>query len=94
MMRRFSKPDYEEDPESFPADTYSCTHWPGIAMRVLGWDIIEDTYDHVERTGRVTVRMVGDDKHWYVDRDTLAPIPEEEYCHDCGQIGCTSNTEG
>lgn len=87
--------DYEEDPETFPADTYECELWPGVAIRVLGWDIVPgDYYDTYERTGLVAVRMVGDDKHWYVEADTLKPIQENKYCHTCGQIGCTDNTEG
>lgn len=89
MVRR--KPDYEEDPDAFPAETYECSHWPGVAIRVLGWDIVEDGYDHFERTGNVTVRMVGDDKHWYVEPASLTVLPEDEYCAECGQIGCTAS---
>jgi hypothetical protein len=43
--------------------------------------------DH-ERTGRVIVVMIGDDAHHAVDADDLAPLSREDYCGECGQVGC------
>lgn len=37
----------------------------------------------------VRVRMVGDDKVYEVDKDDCTEISEEDYCHECGQLGCT-----
>jgi len=42
--------------------------------------------------GMVEVVMVGDDRVHVVDPDELEKIEDHEYCHDCGQIGCHSNT--
>lgn len=33
--------------------------------------------------------MVGDDRKHTVDVDDLVPLADEDYCHVCGQIGCT-----
>jgi hypothetical protein len=41
-----------------------------------------------ESCGRVIVVMVGDDRKHEVDIDDLAPLKSDEYCQDCGQIGC------
>ena len=42
-----------------------------------------------ERTGRVVVVMIGDDKEHLVDPEDISPLDEDAYCHECGQIGCT-----
>ena len=41
-----------------------------------------------ERTERVIVVMVGDDAWHAVDADALRLIEEEDYCPECGQVGC------
>lgn len=35
--------------------------------------------------------MVGDDREHIVDVDDLTPISEADYCHECGQVGCTAD---
>lgn len=41
------------------------------------------------RTGdSVIAVMVGDDRRHIVDKSDLTEIDEEDYCSDCGQIGC------
>ena len=35
--------------------------------------------------------MVGDDHRWAIDKDDLILIADEDYCHECGQIGCCAN---
>jgi hypothetical protein len=35
--------------------------------------------------------MVGDDTEHIIDIDDLTPIADEDYCHECGQIGCTAD---
>lgn len=85
--------DYVEDLAAFPHEAYRVKEtWArGVAFRVLGWEIAprfedSETYD---QTGKVTIRMIGDDRHWYVDFDDLDPLKEDAYCWSCGQIGCT-----
>ena len=34
--------------------------------------------------------MVGDDEVWSFYTDDLTMISDEEYCRECGQIGCTA----
>jgi len=68
--------------------------WSGVAFRILGPEMteVEDElgYPDLEPSqDRVRVRMVGDDKVHIVDKDDCTEIPEEDYCHECGQIGCT-----
>lgn len=64
----------------------------GVAWNVMGWQTepTEDTWwDGIEeRTGRLVVVMVGDDRHFLADPDDLEPLAREEYCGGCGQIGC------
>lgn len=33
--------------------------------------------------------MVGDDREHIVDPEDLTKIEEADFCHECGQIGCT-----
>lgn len=50
-----------------------------------------DTTDYEpepERTGNLVCVMVGDDRHWSFDPDDVAPLDDDDYCHECGQIGC------
>ncbi len=37
--------------------------------------------------------MVGDDHKWTVDKDDLTLIADEDYCGECGQIGCCANVK-
>ena len=65
--------------------------FPGVAFRVVGhaekWnekyqttDIDPDWVDAV---------MVGDDHKHRIEASELTVIGEDEYCHQCGQTGCT-----
>ena len=42
-------------------------------------------------TGRVVMIMVGDDHKFTVDESDCTEISEDDYCHECGQIGCTAD---
>lgn len=44
-----------------------------------------EQYD--DRT-RVVAHMIGDDRDFTFDVDDLEPIAREDYCGECGQIGC------
>jgi hypothetical protein len=87
--------NYEPDNESFPADYYTVKGWQGIAYVVLGWETEPDEDTHWSgyetRTGSVIAVMVGDDYHRRIDPDDLTPLESDEFCHDCGQIGCCHN---
>jgi hypothetical protein len=37
---------------------------------------------------RVIAVMVGDDRRHTFDADELVPISDNEFCSECGQIGC------
>lgn len=65
----------------------------GIAYYLLGYVTTRDEdyewtgYEIEDRT-KVRAVMVGDDHVWEVDVDDLTPIGDNEYCPECGQIGC------
>ena len=84
--------NYEEDGASFDADAYVAKGWRGIAWHVLGWETEpdEDTEwsGYERRTGNVVAVMVGDDRRFTFEPDDLTPIDREEYCGECGQVGC------
>jgi hypothetical protein len=40
------------------------------------------------RTGKVTARMVGDDRNFSFDPEDLTPLDRADYCGVCGQVGC------
>lgn len=70
--------------------------WKGVAFNVLGPEMIEvdclnshTDYELLPHAHNVRVVMVGDDKVHIVDKDDCTEIPEEGFCHECGQIGCT-----
>lgn len=65
------------------------THQREVWSEEFGVEI-EETED----TERAIVVMVGDDRRHTVYMDDLSPLPREDYCADCGQIGCGHNTEG
>lgn len=74
---------------------YTVKGWRGVAFWVDGWvtEPDEDTEwsGYENRTGQLAVVMVGDDRRQIVDPDDLEELSEREYCHSCGQIGCTHN---
>jgi len=99
-MRRL--PTYEIDEEAFPAEAYAMKgRNSGIAYRVYGWetepapDTDEETGEEywdgetMQRTGRIVVVMVGDDRKHIVDPDDVIPLNDLDYCASCGQVGCT-----
>jgi len=65
------------------------------------WDEVGDPDDEasyylnepeeVENRGMVEAVMVGDDHVWKVDVDDLVLLDEDDYCHECGQVGCTAD---
>jgi hypothetical protein len=69
--------------------------WTTIYIDEDGEEQEEDTgegewEEQNESCGRVIVRMVGDDGEHEVDVEDLTPLADNDYCHDCGQTGCTA----
>lgn len=44
-----------------------------------------------ENRSNVRAVMVGDDCAFTIDVDDLTLIDEDDYCHECGQIGCKAD---
>lgn len=32
--------------------------------------------------------MVGDDRVFNFETSEITPVPDDDFCHECGQIGC------
>lgn len=66
--------------------------WKGIAFYVVGPETApdEDTEwsGYKTPTGKVIVVMVGDDRKHAVDPEDCTPIASEDFCGECGQMGC------
>ena len=84
--------NYECDNEAFPADAYRVSGYKGIAWSVLGWETEPDENTEwtgqKNRTGQVVCMMIGDDRHFAFDPDKISPLGGDEFCRECGQIGC------
>jgi len=44
--------------------------------------------EQYDDTTRVVAHMIGDDRDFTFDVDDMEPIAREDYCGQCGQIGC------
>lgn len=72
---------------------YTVAGYRGVAFYLLGYRQIET--EETEWSGQVeedrdfvVAVMVGDDAKHIVDVEDLTVISEDDYCHECGQIGC------
>ena len=68
----------------------------GIAWYVLGYEMVRDEdyeWSGIEyaNTDRVRAIMVGDDREFTFETTELVPLDDEDYCHVCGQVGCTAD---
>lgn len=72
-------PEPIEDDPQFPS---------GTNVRVEGYGGVAWWVRHV-LDGQVVCRMVGDDRNFSFDPSELSQLAREEYCGECGQIGCT-----
>ena len=50
-----------------------------------------DDGEWTDDTSTLLAVMVGDDHEYRVSPDDITPIEEGDYCHECGQIGCTAD---
>lgn len=57
-------------------------------------DFVETSREEIVDKTRAIVTMVGDDKEWVVDTDELEPLSDEDFCGECGQIGCQHGNGG
>jgi hypothetical protein len=79
---------------------YTVDGWgQGIAFCLLGYVMRRDedyVWTGIEDEDRDWVRavMVGDDRVFEVEVCELTAIGDEDYCHECGQIGCTADGRG
>ena len=70
---------------------YTHEDLPGVALRLVGLVAFDDpeheeTCDHPER---VRIVMGGDDREHVVYEHELRVLDDNDYCTQCGQIGCT-----
>lgn len=79
------------NPDPWP-DAVQIKGHSGIAWHVLGWETEPDEDTHwtgyENRTGNLVCMMVGDDRHWSFEPDDILELAREDYCGECGQIGC------
>lgn len=75
---------------------YRVEGYGGVAWHAYSYESVLD--ENYEWTGivnynkeRVNCYMIGDDRTFTFDISDLTVIPEDEFCHECGQIGCTAN---
>jgi hypothetical protein len=83
---------YEED-DALPQGAVKVLGFSGVACRVLGWETEPDEDTHwsgyENRSGKLLVGMVGDDRRHAVDPEDVEEINREDYCGVCGQMGCS-----
>jgi hypothetical protein len=87
-------------------DRYKVDGFGGVAFYFAGvqtethtiWEYDEDdpgtcweVSSEEEPTGMVYMIMVGDDHKHVIDPDDITKIDDDDYCHECGQIGCTAD---
>ena len=81
-------------PEFDFSPAYRANGWgAGIAWRVTEYEKVWEEYgeDAQFNMERVVAHMIGDDQNFTFDIEDLTPIDEDDYCPECGQIGCTAN---
>lgn len=70
-------------------DRYRVAGHGGVAWTVLGFAAVYDSEtEDLEPSDQLFAVMVGDDRPFPVDADDLTKLEDEEYCSECGQIGC------
>ena len=86
---------------------YQVAGHEGIAFYCIGYETVWTEEEWIEEEGEVYYNepqeienphvvkmvMIGDDAIWIVDVDDLTEISEDDYCPECGQIGCKAYGE-
>jgi hypothetical protein len=69
---------------------YTVDGYPGIAWRAVRhdgvWNCLDEEFN--EDADSVVCIMVGDDREFSFSVDELSPLTDDEFCHECGQVGC------
>jgi hypothetical protein len=76
----------EDDPDAGCDDYYERTGYYYPDENPANYLYFEP--EQVEDRTRVRVVMIGDDQVFTVDVDDCLPLSREDYCGECGQIGC------
>lgn len=81
--------------EFTPDARFTVDGWRGIAFYFNGWEMEDDEdteWSGIQiETGRILAVMVGDDREHSVDPDDCTLLNDDDYCSECGQVGCTAN---
>ena len=92
MPKPMSYEAFEEGDKLYEVESVVSNDYGGVAIIPYGWQTEpdEDTeWSGTEvRTGFVVCVMVGDDRFFSQDPELLEPLKREDYCGECGQIGC------
>lgn len=87
MRYHYETPDPDPWPEAVRIEGHR-----GVAWTVHGWHTEPDRdteWTGIEqRTGQLVCVMVGDDAQWLFEPNDVNPLAREDYCGECGQIGC------
>jgi hypothetical protein len=81
-------------PDELNTDTrYKVEGYGGIAFYTVGYVMVQDEdyeWSGIEYEDKTRARMimVGDDRVHEIDIEDITPIKDDEYCPECGQIGC------
>jgi hypothetical protein len=77
----------EDDPDAGADDYHERTGFYYPDENPANYVYIEP--EQIEDRTRVVAYMIGDDRDFTFDIDDLEPIAREDYCGQCGQIGCS-----
>lgn len=77
----------------YPGEAVKVLEYPGVAFRVDGLPVRHGPdYDWSgivwQHPSQRETHMVGDDRTFTFDVDDLSPLDDDDYCSECGQIGC------
>jgi hypothetical protein len=72
---------------------YRHPDYPGVAWYIEGYRMDRDAdYEwsgiETEDVTQVRAVMVGDDRTFLFDTEDMIALSDDEYCPECGQIGC------
>ena len=75
-------PEDQYEGDVIVCDDEDCDH----ALSEMCW--AEGGWSIVQSDSIVRAVMIGDDREHLVDVGDLTLIADEDYCHECGQLGC------
>ena len=79
--------------DPLPDGAFTVRGHSGIAFRLNGWETYPDRdteWSGIEVfSGNILAHMIGDDRIFSFDPSDITPLAREDYCSECGAIGCT-----